>query len=161
MELLNNLGINGKLLLAQIINFVILLAVLYKFAYGPVLKMLNDRTKKIEKGLKDAEEAKKKLIEMEKKEKNVLHQARLEAKDIIEKAEAVSVKDAERIIAEAKDQSEKMLDQAKRQIEKEKEKILAEAKSEIANLVMVATEKIIGEKLDENKDRELINSVIK
>ena len=62
MELLSNLGINGKLLLAQIVNFFILLYILKRFAYKPILKVLDDRKEKIEKGLRDAENAKDKLL---------------------------------------------------------------------------------------------------
>ncbi|MDP1620248.1 MAG: F0F1 ATP synthase subunit B [Candidatus Moranbacteria bacterium] len=161
MELLDNLGIDGRLLLAQLINFVILLAVLYKFAYGPVLKILEERTKKIENGLKDAEESHKKLAEISEKEAAVLVEARKNAQQIIKKSEEAAVKNAEEIIVLAKDQSIKMLEQAKKQIEQEKEKILAEVKTEVAELIMVATGKIIDEKLDSEKDRDLINRSIK
>jgi F-type H+-transporting ATPase subunit b len=161
MELLNNLGINGGLLLAQLINFGILLFVLYKFAYGPVLKMLEDRTKKIEKGLQDAEASHKKLAEISEKESAVLVEARKNAQEIIKKSEEVAVKNAEGIVALAKTQSDKILEDAKRQIKQEKDKILLEAKSEVAGLVMIATEKIIHEKLDIAKNTELINQIIK
>lgn len=161
MELLNNLGINGSLLLAQLINFGILLFVLYKFAYGPVLKMLEDRTKKIEKGLQDAEASHKKLAEISEKESAVLVEARKNAQEIIKKSEEVAVKNAEGIITLAKVQSDKLVEDAKKQIKQEKDKILLEAKSEVANLVMIATEKIIHEKLDSVKDKELINQIIK
>ncbi|MFA7209518.1 MAG: F0F1 ATP synthase subunit B [Parcubacteria group bacterium] len=161
MELLDNLGIDGRLLLAQLINFVILLAVLYKFAYGPVLKILEERTKKIENGLKDAEESHKKLAEISEKEAAVLVEARKNAQQIIKKSEETAVKNAEEIMALAKDQSNKILEQAKKQIEQEKEKILAEVKTEVAGLIMVAAGKIVDEKLDSEKDRDLINRSIK
>ncbi len=156
MELLNSLGINVKLLIAQIINFLILLIVLYKFAYGPVLKMLDDRTKKIEKGMKDAEASGKKLEEIAATEKGILEEAKLQAKEIVKRSEDAAVTQAEEIVITAKEQTQKMIETATRQIEQEKTKILAEAKSEIANLVMRATEKIIDEKLDSVKDKELI-----
>ena len=156
MELLNSLGINAKLLIAQIVNFLILLFVLYKFAYGPVLRMLDERTKKIEKGMKDAEASGKKLEEIAAKEKGILDEAKNQAKEIVKRSEDAAVKQAEEIVITAKDQTQKMLETAQKQIQQEKNKILAEAKSEIANLVMAATEKIIDEKLDSEKDKELI-----
>lgn len=161
MELLNNLGINGKLLLAQIINFLILLWVLHKFAYGPVVKMLEERTEKIEKGLKNAQDAQKKLEEIAEKEKDVLVEARRQAQEIIKKSEATAVAQAQEIISVSKEQSQKMLETAQKQIDQEKAKILAEVKSEVAALVMMATEKIIDEKLDSVKDGELIKEAIK
>ena len=75
-ELVKTFHIDAGLLLAQLVNFLIVLVVLYKFAYKPILKTLNDRTGKIEKGLKDAEDAQIKLAEMEKKEKEILTKAK-------------------------------------------------------------------------------------
>lgn len=161
MELIESLGINGKLLLAQMVNFIILLIVLYKFAYGPILKMLNERTRKIEKGMKDAEASTKKLEEIAEKEKGILDEARAHAKDMVKRSEDAAVMQGEEIVISAKNQTEKMLEDARKQIEQEKTKILAEAKAEIATLVMSATEKIIDEKLDENKDKELIEKAIR
>jgi F-type H+-transporting ATPase subunit b len=160
MELLNNLGINGKLLVAQIINFLILLFVLHKFAYGPVVKMLETRTKKIEKGLKDAQESQKKLEEISEKEQAVLVEARKQAQEIIKKSEESAVLQAQEIVVSAKEQSQKIMETAQKQIEQEKVKILAEVKAEVAGLVVMATEKIINEKLDETKDGELIRKAI-
>ena len=148
MELLNNLGINGKLLLAQIINFLVLLFVLYKFAYGPVLKLLDKRTKKIEKGLKDAEDAQKKLIEITEKERVVLVKARKQAQEIIAKAEEVAVKNKEEIIVAAKTQSEKILSDSAKKIEMEKSLMFQEVKKQVAELVVAATGKIFDEKMD-------------
>lgn len=161
MELLNNLGINGKLLLAQIINFLVLLFVLYKFAYGPVLKLLSERTSKIEKGLKDAEDAQKKLIEITEKEKAVLTKARKQAQEIVAGAEEVAVKNKEEIIVAAKEQSEKILADSAKKIEMEKTQMMQDVKKQVAELVISATGKIISEKLDSNKDKAIIDKAIK
>lgn len=161
MELLNNLGINGKLLLAQVINFLILLWVLKKFAYGPVLNMLDARTKKIEKGMKDAEESHKRLLEVTEKEDRVLKEAKKQAQDIIRKAEEAAEKRAGEIIFASEEQARKISDSAMSQLEQEKNKIMAEIKAEVAGMVMLATEKIIDEKLDSAKDKELIGKIIK
>lgn len=161
MELLNNLGINVKLLLAQIINFLILLFVLYKFAYGPVLKMLDERTKKIEKGLADADESQKKLSEIVQKEKEVMTEARKEAQKIVAQAEEMAKKNKDEIAVSAKAQAEKIMQDTEKKIEEEKIKMLAELKSEMASLVIMATEKMIAEKIDTAKDKELIEKSIK
>ena len=160
-ELVKTFHIEVGMLLAQFANFVIVFFVLYKFAYGPVLKLLNERTQKIEKGLKDAEESHKKLQEISEKEAAVLVEARKKAQEIIKKSEETAVAQSQEIVAGAKEQTEKMLASAKKEIEQEKEKIIAEAKSEVANLVVLATEKIIHEKLDSAKDKELISQIVK
>ncbi|MDP1846089.1 MAG: F0F1 ATP synthase subunit B [Candidatus Moranbacteria bacterium] len=155
-ELLSKLGIDWKLLIAQIVNFLVLLFVLYKFAYGPVLAMLDKRQKKIEKGLKDADEAHKKLAESADMQKEILRKARIEAKDIVEKSYVQAEKSKSEIAAEAKTQAEKIIANAKDQIELEKNKMITEVKSEIGSLVVAAAEKIINEKIDEKKDKEII-----
>ncbi|MCX6766581.1 MAG: F0F1 ATP synthase subunit B [Candidatus Moranbacteria bacterium] len=155
-ELLTKLGIDWKLLIAQIVNFLVLLFVLWKFAYGPIIAMLEKRQKKIEKGLKDAQDAHKKLAESEERQKEILKYARTEAKEIVEKSREQAEKAKSEIALEAKLQSEKIITDAKAQIEQEKQKTIAEIKSEIGSLVVAATEKIVGEKMDEKKDKELI-----
>ncbi|MCX6761376.1 MAG: F0F1 ATP synthase subunit B [Candidatus Moranbacteria bacterium] len=160
-ELIKTFHIEVNLLVAQMVNFAIVLFVLYRFAYKPVLKTLNSRTNKIEKGLADADAAGKKLEEIVEKEKDVLATAKKEAQEIIKMAEEQAKANSMSIVLEARNQSEKLLVGAKSQIEQEKNKMLVEVKGEIANLVVLATEKIIGEKLDKEKDRELIEKSIK
>ncbi|MFA5994504.1 MAG: F0F1 ATP synthase subunit B [Parcubacteria group bacterium] len=159
-ELVKTFHIEVGMLLAQFVNFAIVFFVLYKFAYGPVLKMLQERTKKIEQGLQDAQASQKKLAEISEKEALVLVEARKQSQAIIKKAEEAAVVQAQEIVTIAKEQTQKMLATAQRQIEQEKAKILAEVKAEVASLVMLATEKIIDEKLDSTKDSELIKRVI-
>lgn len=160
-ELIKTFHIEVNLLVAQMVNFAIVLFVLYRFAYKPVLKTLNSRTNKIEKGLADADAAGKKLEEIVEKEKEVMVNAKKEAQEIIKTAEEQAKANSMSIVLEARNQSEKLLVSAKSQIEQEKNKMLAEVKGEIANLVVLATEKIIGEKLDKEKDKDLIEKAIK
>ncbi|MDI6777899.1 MAG: F0F1 ATP synthase subunit B [Patescibacteria group bacterium] len=160
-ELITKLGIDYKLLIAQIVNFLVLLFILYKFAYGPILAMLEKRQKKIEQGLKDAEAAGKKLAESEERQKEILRKARTEAKEIVEKAHMQAEKSKSKIAGVAKVQAEKIITDAKAEIEREKTKTISEIKSEIGSLVVAATEKVIGGKMDEEKDKELIEKSLK
>ena len=160
LELFTKLGIDWKLLIAQIVNFLVLLFILYRFAYKPVLAMLEKRTKKIERGLKDADAAHKKLAESEERQKEILRKARLEANVIVEKSHKQAEKAKSEIAAEAKTQAEKIIAGAKAEIGREKEKTISEIKSEIGGLVIAAAEKVIGEKMDEGKGRELIEKVL-
>ncbi|MEK7598556.1 MAG: F0F1 ATP synthase subunit B [Patescibacteria group bacterium] len=159
-ELVKTFHIDAGLLLAQLVNFLIVLLVLYKFAYGPILKTLNERTGKIEKGLKDAENAQSKLAEMEKKEKEVLVKAKEEGQKIIDAAEKTASKNKEDFLLETKQQAEKLLADADKKIEEEKAKMFGEIKSEMASLVVAATEKILNEKIDADKDKDLIKKAI-
>ncbi len=160
-ELISTFHIDIKLIIAQLVNFAIVLFVLYKFAYGPILKMMTERTEKIEKGIKDAESAGAKLTEIVEKEKAVLVEARKQAQEIVASAEAVAVKNREELIVAAKEQSEKILADAEKKIEMEKNKMMQEVKGQIAELVVAATGKLISEKIDGEKDEELIANAIK
>jgi F-type H+-transporting ATPase subunit b len=159
-ELITTFHIDWKLIIAQLVNFGIILFVLKKFAYGPMMKMMDDRTKKIEKGLKDAQDSHKKLAEIAEKEKEVLVEARKAAQEIVAKAEAVAIKNKEEIIVESKKQAEKILADAAKKIELEKIQMFAEVKMQVASLVISATSKIIDEKLDLEKDKAMINKAI-
>jgi F-type H+-transporting ATPase subunit b len=160
-ELLSSLGINWQLFVAQLVNFSILLYVLYRFVYTPVLRMLDERSQKIEQGLKDAEASHKKLEEITQKEKAVLIEAKKEAKAIIEKADEQSQINRDEIVAAAKEESEKMLQRAQKMIDEQKAQMVSEVKADIASLVSLAVEKVIDEKMDPEKDRVIIDRVIK
>lgn len=156
MEALANLGIDWKLLLAQVVNFVVVLLVLKRFAYQPMLKLLDERTAKIEKGLADAENAGKKLGEMEVREKAVLSEARSEAKRILVEAdEAAQKRDAAKI-AETEARVKKILQESEAKMVADQKKMLEEAKFELAGTVLLAVEKILREKMDSAKEKELI-----
>ncbi|MDQ5976623.1 MAG: F-type H+-transporting ATPase subunit b [Patescibacteria group bacterium] len=156
MEALANLGIDWKLLLAQVVNFVVVLLVLKRFAYQPMLKLLDERTAKIEKGLVDAESASRKLSEMEMKEKAVLADARTEAKRILaETDEAAAKRDAAKM-TETEARVKKLLEESENKIAEDRKKMLEEAKRELAGTVLMAVEKVLSEKMDSAKEKELI-----
>jgi len=156
MEALANLGIDWRLLLAQVVNFVIVLLVLKRFAYQPMLKLLDERTAKIEKGLADAENAGQKLSEMEIKEKAVLAEARTEAKRILAKTDEMAQKRNTTQIAETEMRVKKMLHESAVTIAEDQKKMLEEAKRELAETVLLAVEKVLREKMDAAKEKELI-----
>ncbi|EKE19010.1 MAG: ATP synthase subunit b [uncultured bacterium] len=160
MELINALGLNVKILLAQLINFGVLVFVIYKFAYGPIMKVLDERQAKIEKGIDDAMEAGKKLVEIEEKEKSVLSEARKEAQEIIKKAQDVAEGSKAQIIEETKQEAVKIMQNTQKKIEQEREKIMGEVRGEISGLILAVTEKIIDEKMDGEKDKKLVENMI-
>ncbi len=161
MEALANLGIDGKLFLAQAVNFLILLFILRRYAYKPMLEFLEKRTERIDKGLRDAEAAQVKLSEMEEKEKEVLKAARNEAKTMVAAAEESAKKrDAERL-AETEARVKKLLFDAEAKIAEDRTKMLDQAKSELAETVVLAVEKVLREKVDMAKEREMIEKTLK
>ena len=156
MELLGNLGINGKLFIAQLINFAILFFVLKKFAFKPLLKVLDERKNKIEKGLKDAEKAGEKLEKISAKEKKVLDKANKKATKILLEAEEKAENNRAEAVKKTEAEIEELMKKAERKIQEKKEQMLQDLKKDVAGLVVQATEKVLDEKIDGDKDRELI-----
>lgn len=161
MELLTKLGIDWKLLLAQIINFLVLLFVLHRFLYKPVIKMLEDREQKIEKSLKQTEEIEKNLFASEAEKMKIISEARNEAGKIILESKEMSEKIREDLANRAKLEAAAILEEGKKMLAQDKEAMFKELKSEVADIVKSAAEKLLREKLDSEKDRKLINSSLK
>ena len=160
MEALANLGIDWKLFVAQAVNFLVLLFVLRRYAYRPMLEFLQKRSERIEQGLKDAEAAQMKLAEMEIQEKKVLATARDEARTIISAAEVSAKKRDDLRLLETEAKTKRFLDEAMVKIEEEKKRMLLEVRQEIAEVVVLSVEKILGEKVDAVKEKELIEKTL-
>lgn len=160
MEILHNIGVDGRILLAQIVNFLVLLFVLQRFVYKPLLAFLEKRTARIEQGLKDADSAREQLSRAEAKQLELLSEARLEAKRIVEKAELLAEHTREEILSASRHDAEAILASARQAIHEEKRQVLTEARRELADLVVSATEKVLSVKLDDEKDRELAEKEI-
>jgi len=147
MEILTQIGIDGKLLLAQAVNFLLLLFLMHRFAYKPMLSFLEKRTERIEKGLRDAEEAEKKLSQAAENEEKVLVAAREESKRIIADAREAAEKRGRELVAEFEKKADGLMKDAEERATEEREKLMREAKAEIAGLVVEAAEKVLREKL--------------
>ena len=113
MEFLKDFGFNPVLLIAQIINFLIVLIVLKKFMYKPVLDMLKKREIQIKKGLNDSTEAEKRLTEAEEKEKQIVQKARITAEKMISDARLEADELKEDSLGKTKQEAEKILEQAR------------------------------------------------
>lgn len=159
--LLGTLGIDWKLFLAQLVNFGIIVFVLWKWVLGPISSKLQARTEKIQQSLIDAErvEKEKQSFAVWRQEETV--KARKEAAEIIASARDEADHLRNKTLAGTKDEQSKIVEQAKMQIEQEKKRSMTEAKGEIADLVTSATEKILREKIDDKKDKGLIDKAIK
>lgn len=160
-ELITNLGINGKLFIAQVINFLILLAVLYFFAYKPILGLLQKRTKKIEDSIKNAEKVEKQLEQANVTFDRRVTEARTEAQKIIEQASEEAEKNRAETINKTKTKVEQLVEQAKVQINQEKSKMMREARGELAELVIAASSKVLERNLTDKDNEKLFTETIK
>lgn len=150
MELLNNFGFDPVLLIAQVVNFLLILFVLKRFLYKPILKMLKDRKESVAEGLKQAEEARKTLADSQIKEKEILKRVRLQGQQIVNDAKMQATEEARVIEENAKTVAARIIEDAKRQIElseKETEKKLATYVSSLAiELITKSSKQLFPEK---------------
>lgn len=155
------LGIDLKLIIAQIVNFLILFIILSKFLYKPIVKMLDDRQKKIERGISDSEAAEKCLGEAGKKAEKIREDAFLEADKIIKAAKKDYDEKALVIIKKANEQAEKIVGRANEEAALAKERALKEAKKELSSVVVMALDKIIENELSPEQKTKLTEKAIK
>ena len=154
-------GLNWKLLLAQLINFGIILFVLWKWVFGPVTKGLADRTAKIEGSLVEAQRITEERQTFDSWKQGEIAQVRQEAAGIITQAKSEAEKLRSDMLAQTKIDQDKIAQQMRGQLEQEKKAILQEAKVEIADIIVTASESILKAKLDAKKDGELIKQALK
>jgi len=161
MNLLEEFGINPLLLVAQIVNFGIILFVLQRFVYKPVLEMLKKRKDTIEQGLKQAQESKLLLEEAEEKQDKIIRHAQEQAKKIIEDTKAQSKEIALELEEKAKKQTEKILEDARVQITQETK----EAEKGLAMRINEMSISLIGKSLEgiftKKEEEEIINKALK
>lgn len=159
-ELIHQLGIDWKLLLAQIVNFVILLFLLKKFLYKPLINLMNNRRQKIVEGLEKAKRGEEEFQKIQELRERELAKIQKEAEAIIAKAKEAGDKKQQEILKQAEEKTKKIVEEARGRIEIEKEKMLKEVRQDIANLVVAATEKILEEKMDSQREKKLVDQVI-
>jgi F-type H+-transporting ATPase subunit b len=153
------LGINWGLLVFQILNVVVLLVLLTRFLYQPVLNMLNERTRRIQESLRDAEQVKEQLANAKRDYDAEIARARQEAAAILAQAqERAKVQEAE-IIAQARAEAEQIRQEAREQIAQERERLLRELKGQMADLVTKTAARVLGEELKTNHDRLIEESL--
>lgn len=137
------LGIDPSFLFVQIVNFLILFALLRWALYRPMLAMLNARREKIEKGVRSAEESERAAKAAEEQTAALLKSARQEAETIITEARQSAEKLAAEVKATANAESAVMLERTRTQLEAEKTALLADVETHIGELVAVAASKLV------------------
>ena len=161
MEILNQFGINPILLAAQVVNFLILLFILKKFLYGPILKVLDTRKKTIEQSLKNAEEIERRLQQTQEDSEKIIAKTLKESQKILDqtnKAGALMLEDYNKTGAEI---LQKASENALKFNEVERGKLKQEIKENLGGLVVLIIEKVIGKKISKEDQNELIEKEIK
>lgn len=159
-EIFEKLGIDYKLIIAQAVNFLLLLVILQRLAYKPVLKMLNDRTEKIDKSLKQAQKIEEELKNTEETKIAEIKKAKEEAQKIIKEAQDSAEKKSLEALEKTRTKTKEIVENAKQEIRSEKEKSVAEAKKEIADISILIAKKIIGNTINEKEQKKIVNDAL-
>jgi F-type H+-transporting ATPase subunit b len=149
-------GVEPKFLVMQIVSFLILFGVLYKFGIKPTIATMEERNAKIGAGLKHAEEMQAKLAATQQETAALIKAAQLDAAKLVEEARKAAKDFADKQNAEATARAADTLAKAQQAIELEHKKMLNEARGEIARLVVKTTEQVLAKKLTD-ADRAAYN----
>ena len=160
MEGLAGLGINVPVLLAQIVNVVILLVVLYFVAYKPVMRMLDQRSKRIKDSMEQADAIKEQADRAEEEVKKQLAAAGKEGQKRITQAAQAGEEIREKARQSARQEAETLITRARGEIQRERDETISELRKEVADVTITAAEKIIDRSLDKKAHRELIDKVL-
>lgn len=160
MELLTKLGINPILLITQIINFLILLFLLKKFLYKPILNMLERRRERISDSLKKADEIAKKYEETERIQEKKLQQVQLRSSEILRQTKERAGKMYQEILKKSEEEAKQVLEKAMKEIKNEKINMIGEAKKEIADVTIAALKKVLKDHLDEKSQKKLVRGAV-
>ena len=159
-ELIKTFHIDWKLLIAQAINFTIVIVVLGFFALKPLVKIMKEREERIAKGIKDAEASEEKMAEIAKEREAEVKKGRKEAQQIVAKAEQTGEELTRQRTEKAQAEVEKVIRDARQQIGAEREMMVRDVKDELGGLIALALGKITGSGLDEKKHKKLIDAAI-
>jgi len=154
------LGIDWKLFIVQGIAFLILVFILGKFVYPVLIKTIEDRRAAIEASLKEAKESQEALEQTEAKVVELLAQARTEADDILARTHQEAASTVAEAESKAKIRAEQIVADARAQLGVDVAKAREALKKDTVELVALATERIIHEKLDDRKDAELVKQAL-
>jgi F-type H+-transporting ATPase subunit b len=149
------LTVNGTLI-AEIIVFLVMLGIMAKWVYPPVMRLAEQREKTIEAALRQAQEAETRLTEVRGEVERMLEDARAQAREVLARAHRDATAEAEEVRTKARRDAEAFLARAQNDIIAERDRALRELRSQIGTLVVAAAGKVIGDAIDAKAHEKLI-----
>lgn len=159
MELIAKLGIDLKLLLAQIVNFLILFFVLKKLVYKPLLGLMDKRKKMIEQNVEDTKKIEERLTKLEEEKKEILKKASTEAIEIVTEAKKSAEQDHANAMTKAKEEISALAERYRAGLREEKEALTEEIKADMANLIVESSKKIMQKEFSKEDQKRLEGAI--
>jgi len=154
------LGINLPLLISFTVTFVILFALLRLFLYKPVMKMLDERSKRIKESMERAEATKEEYARAEEEVKKLISKAREDGQALVSQASQIGEKIKEEAKEGARKEAQVIVDRTRAELEEERDKIIDDLRREFVDISISAAEKVIKETLDKERHRKLIEEAL-
>ena len=160
MEGLANLGINLPTLLAQIINVAVLFGLLYLVAYRPIMRMLDERSRKIKESMEQTEFIKQQAERAEEETAKRIEAAGEEGEEVIARAMRTGEEVRREAQQQSKQEGETLIARARAEIQRERDGAIDELRKEFADLTILAAGKVIDRSLDKKAHRQIIDKVL-
>lgn len=157
---LGSVQFNGGDIIFQLVMFIILLALLKKFAFGPLIGIMKQREEHVANEIEAAEASRKEALKYLEEQREIVKQSRIEAGQLIESAKQQGEAQREEIVTQARTEAERVKEAAKREIVQEKEKAVAALREQVASLSIMIASKVIEKELSEADQEKLINEYI-
>jgi F-type H+-transporting ATPase subunit b len=148
------------LMIWTIVCFLLTLFVLKRYAFGPIQKMLDERRERIQRSIEEAEHARTEARKLLEEHRALIGQARGQAEEILTEARKVADAQRQRVKEETEADRQRRLEETRRQIEAETQRALVQIRTEVAELTLVAAQKVTGKVLDDSDHRRLIEDAI-
>jgi len=145
--LIGQFGVDGKMIVAQAINFIVVAWLLWRFAYKPVMVTMDERQHKIAEGIQFAEEAKRQLAETERRQAEVLREAHTKAQEIYKEARQGAREFEARMKSETAFEIEALRKRAEESTETMRQKMLRDVRSEVARFVIQISSRVLRREL--------------
>ncbi|HYT04312.1 MAG TPA: F0F1 ATP synthase subunit B [Gemmatimonadales bacterium] len=153
-------SINTGLIFWTLAVFLILLGLLWRFGWPAILRTVEERERRIQQQLDEAERARAESARLLEEHKRLLAGAHAEAQEMVSQARSVAQKERETLLAKAREEYEQLLARARKEIESEKEKAILALRREAVDLTIAAASKLIEAKLDTEANRRLVTEYL-
>ncbi len=160
-ELFSKLGIDWRLLIANTLTFFIVLWVLRKFAYRPLMNVMAKRQATIGEGLDAAKRSQEELTAIQTEKQRILEETKTESLKMLQSTQADAQKLRQQLLDQAQSDATALTQRTAAELERQRKQMIESAKGELADLVVAATSKVVGQQLDEKLQKTLADQAIK
>lgn len=155
MEIISTLGIDAKLILAQVINFLILFFILKKLIYKPVIALLEKRKSMVEQSVHNSQKIEERLVALEVERAKILSEASNNAMAVMEQAKKEASEEHQKAMITAKKEISTLAERYRAQLKAEKDQMFEDLKADVADLVVISCEKILRKEFTKDDQKRL------